>query len=176
MWRFFMFYRTSDYKPYDRKAAIDYSNRWALGRNPQYFDYSNLGGDCTNFISQCLYAGCQIMNYDIYMGWYYIDGNRKAPAWTGVEFLYQFLTRRLISPGPYGIEVSISEVEPGDIIQLSFNDEGRFGHSLFITQCGNPPRLENIFINTHSRDRLRYPLIGYSWKHIRFIKILGVWI
>ena len=170
-----MFYRTSNFKFYDRKTAIDYSNQWALGRNPQYLDYSNLGGDCTNFISQCLYAGSQVMNYDTYMGWCYIDGNRKAPAWTGVEFLYQFLTRRIISPGPYGIEVPVSQVEPGDIIQLSFNDEGRFGHSLFITQCGNPPMLENILINTHSRDRLKYPLIGYSWKYVRFIKILGVW-
>ncbi|MFY9177189.1 MAG: amidase domain-containing protein [Caldicoprobacterales bacterium] len=170
-----MLYRTSEHKPYDRNAAIVYSDQWALGRNPLYLDYSNLGGDCTNFISQCLYAGSQVMNYDIYMGWYYIDGNRKAPAWTGVEFLYQFLTRRIASPGPYGREVSMFEVQPGDIIQLSFNQEGRFGHSLFITQCGSPPRLDNILINTHSRDRFRYPLTGYSWKYIRFIKILGVW-
>ena len=115
------------------------------------------------------------MNYDMLMGWYYIDGNRKAPAWTGVPFLYQFLVRMDGSPGPYGREVSMLEIEPGDIIQLSFNDAGRFGHSLFVTECGDPPRLDNIFVNTHTDDRLRYPLAGFSWKYIRFIKILGVW-
>lgn len=170
-----MFYWTSGHKPYDRLAAISYSNQWALRRNPQYLDYSNLGGDCTNFVSQCIYAGSQVMNYDMLMGWYYLDGNRKAPAWTGVPFLYQFLVRIDGSPGPYGREVSMSEVEPGDIIQLSFNDEGRFQHSLFITQCGNPPRLDNILVNTHSDDRLGYPLTNFSWRSIRFIKILGVW-
>ena len=49
--------------PYNREKAIEYANTWAYGRNPAYYDYSNLGGDCTNFISQCLYAGGGIMNY-----------------------------------------------------------------------------------------------------------------
>ncbi|HZJ83145.1 MAG TPA: amidase domain-containing protein [Clostridia bacterium] len=171
-----MLYSKNSYRPYDRVAAVTYSNQWALYRNPQFLDYSNLGGDCTNFVSQCIYAGSQVMNYDIIMGWYYLDGNRKAPAWTGVPFLYQFLTRMDGSPGPYGIEVPIWEIEVGDIIQLSFNNEGRFGHSLFVVESGKIPTFNNILVNTHSQDRLSYPLSGFSWNSIRFIKILGVWI
>ena len=39
---------------YNREAAVSYARRWALGRNPAYMDYELWGGDCTNFISQCL--------------------------------------------------------------------------------------------------------------------------
>ena len=57
--------------PYNREKAVEYADTWAMGRNPAYYDYSNLGGDCTNFISQCLYAGGGIMNYTRDLGWYY---------------------------------------------------------------------------------------------------------
>ena len=77
----FMSYRLL---PYDRDAAVAYAHRWAYGRNPNYYDYENIGGDCTNFASQCIYAGCGVMNYTPTFGWYYFDANRKAPAWTGV--------------------------------------------------------------------------------------------
>ena len=37
---------------YDRRAAVLYAHRWAYGRNPAFYDYEGLGGDCTNFASQ----------------------------------------------------------------------------------------------------------------------------
>ena len=76
---------------YNRRRAISYANRWALSRNPAYYDFSEIGGDCTNFVSQCLYAGSRVMNYTPETGWYYISVNERSPSWTGVEFLYQFL-------------------------------------------------------------------------------------
>ena len=39
--------------PYDRARAVRYAHRWAYGRNPRFYDYEELGGDCTNFASQC---------------------------------------------------------------------------------------------------------------------------
>ena len=74
---------------YNRNLAATYARKWALGRNPQYYNYDKLGGDCTNFISQCLFAGKMEMNYRGY-GWYYRNANEKSPSWTGVEFLYDF--------------------------------------------------------------------------------------
>ena len=58
--------------PYDRRAAVEYAHRWAYGRNPEFYDYEEIGGDCTNFASQCLYAGSRIMNFTPTYGWYYI--------------------------------------------------------------------------------------------------------
>lgn len=159
---------------YDRQKALVYANTWALGRNPQFYDYSNLGGDCTNYISQCILAGNGIMNYTRDLGWYYNSANDKAPAWTGVTYLYNFLTRKTPGPGPFGVVIDVSEVEAGDIVQLAFQDTGRFSHSLIVVKCDRPAAFGNIFINTHSYDRKDYPLTNYFWTGIRFIKILGV--
>ena len=68
--------------PYDRRAAVAYAHQWAYGRNPDFYDYEEIGGDCTNFASQCLYAGTGVMNFDPVYGWFYRDPNDKAPAWT----------------------------------------------------------------------------------------------
>ncbi|MBP3352092.1 MAG: amidase domain-containing protein [Lachnospiraceae bacterium] len=48
---------------YNRTAAVYYARKWALGRNPAYYDFEEVGGDCTNFASQCIYAGAGVMNY-----------------------------------------------------------------------------------------------------------------
>lgn len=34
---------------YDRNAVVLYAHQWAYGRNPAFYDYEHLGGDCTNF-------------------------------------------------------------------------------------------------------------------------------
>ena len=54
---------------YDRGATTAYARRWALGRNPAYYDFTELGGDCTNFVSQCLFAGSGVMNLTPVTGW-----------------------------------------------------------------------------------------------------------
>ena len=48
---------------YDRAKAVAYAHQWAYSRNPAYYDFSAIGGDCTNFVSQCLRAGGAPMNY-----------------------------------------------------------------------------------------------------------------
>ena len=55
---------------YDREKAVAYAHKWAYGRNPAYGDFSEMGGDCTNFVSQCLHAGGAPMNYTPTFGWF----------------------------------------------------------------------------------------------------------
>ena len=50
------------FRPYDRLEAVIYAHRWAYGRNPAFYDYEEIGGDCTNYASQCIYAGTGVMN------------------------------------------------------------------------------------------------------------------
>ena len=50
----YLFQNTLSYNP---KKAIAYAKQWYNRRNPSYADYSNGGGDCANFVSQCLIAG-----------------------------------------------------------------------------------------------------------------------
>ena len=42
---------------YSAKKAVAYVNKYCDKRNKEYHDYSNEGGDCANFVSQCLIAG-----------------------------------------------------------------------------------------------------------------------
>ena len=160
--------------PYDRRAAVEYAHRWAYRRNPIYYDYEGIGGDCTNFASQVLYAGSRVMNFTPTFGWYYIDANQKSPSWTGVPFFYNFLLRGSMTDGPYGIEVPIDYILPGDFVQLNF-DGTRYGHTPVIVETGNPPTFENTLVAAHSEDADWRPISSYRFQNIRFIHILGVW-
>lgn len=151
---------------YNRYEAIKYAQKWALSRNPQYLNYDNLGGDCTNYISQCFYAGGKWMNFEEY-GWYYKDGNNKSPSWTSVEYLYKFLISNK-SIGPQGKVQNLRDLMIGDIIQLSF-DGNIFGHSLIITKLDND--INKILICAHSKDALNRALGTYSYKNIRGIHV-----
>ena len=158
---------------YQRTKAVAYAHKWAYGRNPAYYDYENIGGDCTNFASQCLHAGGGIMNFTPTFGWYYLDANRKAPAWTGVEYLYRFLTREKNSPGPIAELCSITALRPGDLIQLSFDGQ-TFHHCPVVVAAGNPAAPENILLAAHSYDADNRPLSTYDYRKVRFLHITGV--
>lgn len=158
-------------KSYDRTAAINYAKKWALSRNPKYYNFDLVGGDCTSFVSQCLFAGSKKMNFSHVNGWYYNNGYDKSPSWSGVEFLYKFLTKNK-SYGPRGQELSQNEIMPGDIAQLSF-DGITFGHSLFIINV-NGPSLNNISVATHTYDVLGKKIGEYNFLNVRFIHIENI--
>lgn len=160
--------------PYDRAAAVMYAHKWAFSRNPQFFDFDQIGGDCTNFASQCLYAGTGIMNFTPDFGWYYINANNKSPAWTGVEYFYNFLTRNTLSPGPFSAQTDINRILPGDFVQLRFESD-IFGHTLVVVATGSPATNENTLVAAHSVDSDWRPLSSYSFREIRFLHILGAW-
>lgn len=159
--------------PYNREQAVDYAHNWALKRNPRYFDFDKYGGDCTNFASQAIYAGSGIMNYTQTYGWYYSDSNNRTPAWTGVDFLHEFLVNNK-SIGPYAEIVDVKDILPGDIIQLSFQEGKRFNHSMVVVKTGKPGDYEGILVATHTDDRDDYALSNYNWVGIRCMRIAGV--
>ena len=156
---------------YNREAAVAYARKWAMSRNPNYYNFDKLGGDCTNFVSQCLHAGGGVMNSTSTFGWYYYSANNRSPSWTGVEFLYNFLVRKS-GPGPVGVDVPVEQVQPGDISQFA-SEPGRFSHSQVIVSVGKLPSLENILICTHTYDSLNRALATYEFAKMRFIHILG---
>ena len=155
-------------KPYDRTSAVNYARRWAFDRNPAFYDFSDLGGDCTSFISQCIYAGSCQMNYTPTFGWYFISPNDRAPAWSSVPALHQFLTANQ-QEGPFAEETSIDLLELGDVIQLGDNT-GRFYHSLLVTgfSAGTP------LVSAHTNDAYNRPLSSYSYYTARYLHLLGV--
>ena len=152
---------------YNREAVYEYAKKWAYGRNPKYYNFDPVGGDCTNFVSQCIYAGCKQMNYDRNNGWYYINGNNKSPSWTGVEFLYNFLTTNN-NLGPKGEKMTIDKLEIGDVVQLSFNGQ-IFSHSLIVMKNGI--NTDNTLIATHTYDIFGKSVSEYGFEKYRCIHI-----
>ena len=153
---------------YDRNAVYDYAKKWAYKRNPAFYDFSKIGGDCTNFASQCIYAGAGVMNYTPTFGWYYISVNNRTPSWTGVEYLYNFLVGNE-GAGPYAEEVPLDKLEVGDIVQLG-RATGDFYHSPVVVgfRGGQP------LIAAHTYDAYNRPINSYTYERIRYIHILGV--
>lgn len=153
---------------YNRNVVYEYAKKWAYGRNPLYYNYDNIGGDCTNFVSQCIYAGYKQMNYDKNNGWYYLTANNKSPSWTGVQFLYNFLISNK-GPGPTGINARIDQLQIGDVIQLSFNGT-TFSHSLIVVQNGTSAY--NTYVAAHTFDTFHKCLNDYDFNNYRFIHII----
>ena len=154
---------------YNRQKAYEYAKKWAYLRNPIYYNYDPVGGDCTNFVSQCIYAGIDQMNYNKTNGWYYINGNDKSPSWTGVVFLFEFLTSNK-SAGPRGKVADIDELKIGDVIQLSF-DGIKFSHSLIVIKNGT--NVFNTLIAAHTYDVFGKSVAEYGFEKYRCVSIIN---
>lgn len=158
-------------KPYNRTAALSYAQEWSFKRNPRYYDFSEIGGDCTNFISQCLYAGSGVMNFTPDIGWYYISVYNRSAAWTGVSFFYKFMTTNK-SVGPFATEVDdVSLLLPGDVIQIG-NPGRDWHHSLLVLTPGY--NYDEILVATHTFDAYDKPLSAYQFTMVRSLHIEGI--
>lgn len=155
-------------RPYNRQKAAHYARKWALSRNPAYYDFEHIGGDCTNFASQCVYAGAGIMNHTPVFGWYYVNSYDRTPSWSGVEFLHDFLIGN-DGAGPFAKEVSAEEILPGDLVQLGTSG-GDWYHTPVVTSVSGG----TILVAAHTFDALDRPLYTYSYDRIRYIHIDGV--
>ena len=155
-------------KEYIRERAVLYARKYAFVRNPLFFSFAGIGGNCTNFVSQCILAGSCVMNYTPIYGWYYLSTNRRSASWTGVNYFYNFMTSNT-DVGPYGVETTLEDAQIGDVIQLA-NEEGTFYHTLIISEITE----EDVLICANSNDALDKPLSEYNYASLRVIHILGV--
>lgn len=155
-------------KPYIRENAVNYARKFAFAQNPMFSNFRGIGGNCTNFVSQSIYAGSCEMNYTPTFGWYYISLNERSPSWTGVQYFYDFMISNE-GVGPFGREVGSDELEIGDVIQLGKNGEGYY-HTLLVVGFED----EDILVAAQTDDAYGRPLSTYTNDYARYIKILGV--
>ncbi len=155
-------------KPYLRENALMYASKYAFSQNPLFGNFAGIGGNCTNFVSQSIYAGSCRMNYKPTFGWYYISMEDRAPAWTGVQFFYDFITTN-IDVGPFGRDAAADELEIGDVIQLGREADG-FYHTLLVVGFEG----EDILVAAQTDNAFARPLSSYEYDYSRYIKILGV--
>lgn len=152
---------------YNRRRAYDYALYWAYRRTPLFVDFTGIGGNCTNFVSQCIFAGCCRMNFTETFGWYYISPEDRAPAWSGVEFLYNFLTSNE-GVGPFGVERGVEMLSIGDVVQLS-DEMGDYYHTTLVVGRNRG----DILLAAQSNDAFARPLSSYRYAGARGIHIEG---
>ena len=154
-------------EPYNRPASVDYAKKWALARNPRYYNFDGIGGDCTNFASQCLFAGSGVMNDTKDVGWYYRSPADRAAAWSDAQYFHNFLVgnQRI---GPVAAEIPLSQLEIGDFVQLHNGTE--YAHTLIVTGFSNGEPL----VCAHTEDAYMRPLQTYLHSTKQGLHIAGV--
>jgi len=174
--------------PYDRIGAVAYAHQWAEAappyNSPPYDDFSNLGGDCTNFVNQAIHEGsdAEMFGSDT-LGWYFNNISDYSPSWTDVNFLYDLILNYKVWPrpiddpdgpgGPEGCEVLQNQVESGDLIQYDWTEDGYWDHSVIIVNT-LPDGLSHL-VASHSPDKDDYPFTDFIYENpdmvYRFIRI-----
>ncbi|WP_010650207.1 amidase domain-containing protein [Oceanobacillus massiliensis] len=136
---------------YDRLAAVQYAERWWNSRNP---DYRVFHVDCTNYVSQCLYAGGAPMWGATVRdrGWWYGSGSWSY-SWAVAHSLRWYLSGSV--QGLKGKEMeSADQLIPGDVICYDFQGDGRWDHNTIVVakdEYGMP------LVNAHTdNSRNRY--------------------
>ena len=155
-------------KPYKRENAVAYARKFAFSQNSQFASFAGIGGNCTNFVSQCIYAGGCEMNYTPTFGWYFISLDERSPSWTGVEYFYNFMIENA-GVGPFGRVATSDELELGDVIQLGREEDGYY-HTLLVVGFDG----EDILVAAQTDNAYARPLSTYTYDFARFIKILGI--
>jgi hypothetical protein len=155
-------------KPYRRERAVEYAKKYAFSQNPLFGNFRGIGGNCTNFVSQAIFAAGCVMNYTPTFGWYYISLDDRSPSWTGVDFFYNFMTENE-DVGPFGRAATLDELEIGDVIQLGNNEDG-FYHTLLVVGFNGTDTL----VSAQTNDAFDRPLSSYTYDFARYIKILGI--
>ncbi|GGB55818.1 hypothetical protein F3157_15200 [Virgibacillus dakarensis] len=114
---------------YDRLAAVKYAERWWNSYNPAFRTFTV---DCTNYISQCLYAGGAPMRGapDRGNGWWYQNDNWSF-SWAVAHSLRWYLSGS--TKGLKGKEMeSAEELIPGDVICYDFEGDDKWNHTTIV--------------------------------------------
>lgn len=141
---------------YNHEAAKNYALKYA--ENPNWLWYRTYDQDCTNFVSQSLYAGGWSMIRYVSApedAWFYKNGYNAGVgysySWTVANDLFVFMSRHSGRAEFVGFSTQkppySSKLKVGDIIQIDFERDGRIDHSLIITGYGSNG---NLLVSGHS--------------------------
>jgi len=141
---------------YDREAARAYADAWWNGANPKYRRFAV---DCTNYVSQCLFAGGLPMDYTGRRdsGWWYEGyaggAERWSFSWAVSHSLCLYMSVQ--SRPPRGAKkTDPRELAVGDVIFYDWDGDGRWQHTAIVT---GHDREGWPLVNAHTGDsRRRY--------------------
>jgi hypothetical protein len=141
---------------YNRQLAVNYANDWWNKAHP---NYEHFDVDCTNFVSQCIFAGGVPMNYTgkRESGWWYRGYEHGRERWSFSWSIANSLQHHMQSSRT-GLRAqtvdSARKLSIADIISYDWDGDTRYQHSAIVTgfdSSGEP------LVNAHTNDsRNRY--------------------
>lgn len=175
---------------YSGAAAAAYADTYWQTYNPAWPSFANSGGDCTNFVSQALYAGGIGMRtsptYSGNAAWYMVKKRNRwsyAAPWVNAQdqsiFLLQYLPGVTKVASYYGLApgaTAADHAEQGDVVLYDWNNDGVFDHEAILTASDgtNPDGSTNwdlVDAHTNNRYHAYWTLAQYnaSWASTRIV-------
>ncbi|MBC7195217.1 MAG: amidase domain-containing protein [Caldisericia bacterium] len=172
---------------YDREDGANYADQYVYHYTscsgdqyfPNYYNtcYKNFnpyGGDCANYVSQCLHAGGQPRIFDDgtyptgLNPWYYKNNGTcnttSDDSWNTSWINADSLLHLIINSGRGEIE-SYSLLCIGDVAFWDEEPNGTMNHAVFVTVSGSGGNPD--LMNSHTNDRYHCPIYQNSkWTYV----------
>lgn len=122
--------------PYRRDLSAAYADQYWNQPNPSYESFEV---NCTNYISQCIFAGGAPMNYTGKRdsGWWYKGRSGDTEQWSYSWAVSNALQVYLSFPRSRGFRASpvdsAQELQLGDVIMYDWSGDGRYQHTTIVT-------------------------------------------
>ncbi|WP_230986674.1 amidase domain-containing protein [Cohnella fermenti] len=151
---------------YRREDVVAYAEQWWDEANPSY---ENFEVNCTNYVSQCIFAGGAPMNYTgrRESGWWYKGRANGQELWSYSWAVANALQTYLSQPRTFGLRAELVEspqqLMPGDVICYDWDGNGRFQHNTIVVAF-TPDGMPLVNANTvSSRHRYWDYRDSYAW-------------
>jgi hypothetical protein len=146
---------------YSGSKAAAYANTYWNTYNPAYPSFANQGGDCTNFVSQALYAGGIAMRpsppYSGNASWFIASNGGQwsySIPWVNANDNNIFLVQHLpgvtqvasyvgVQPG----QIVATHASQGDVVLYDWNNDGIYDHEAIISTA------DGQSVDAHTSDR-----------------------
>ena len=166
---------------YDRQAAVDYSSQWVGERNEEWPDYTRYGGNCQNYLSQCLLAGGIPMDPygSALWKWYGDSPNNTAGAagrsasWSSVPSFREYARENSGFGLAAQVDAPYYSGQEGDVLQLG--RDGNWRHTVLISQVIQDEEGQTVdyLVNSNTADLLNFPAGAYYYTQQSLIRICG---
>lgn len=139
---------------YNVSSAIAYADKYCINYNSSYNSYKGRGGDCANFVSQCLYAG----GFKQDSVWY-----RHSVAWINVM-------KQIAHFKQYGsfLNANNGNLIKGNPIYFDWNGDGVYDHA---TICVGRNNSGTAILDSHTKDLYHATWTNWSFKKAGTIQL-----
>ncbi|MFD3204319.1 amidase domain-containing protein, partial [Bacillus sp. LR_5] len=138
---------------YSVSKAQAYARKWYNGRNKNYANFTGSGGDCTNYVSQILYAGGKKEKQDSSAEPFWITSttsywysfiNRKgigkafrqgraiSTSWVRVSDFGAYWARTQTVKTYSNVNDVVKNAKPGDVVQFMKKGRSTYFHTMFV--------------------------------------------